>query len=794
MSGVWMFFRTELRRHWRGWLALALLAGVFGGMVMAVAAGARRTDSAYPRLLAWSDASTVDMFFANGGPAAFGHVGGAALATLPQVRSVVRKAGWTVLSPAVAELVASETSGAPSRNKILAGLADPRRADQAEASFALARALHLAVGQRLRIVLLSNAGAPVPVWFRIAGIEAAPGEFPTEQFGTGSDLLWATPAFFRQHRTGLQGFSSVSLWLRHGSADVPAVEREASRLAGGAPLGFSTQRSQSADTERSFHQQAVVLWLLAGLLGLIGVLIAGQLLARLSLLESDGFGALRGVGMGRGQLLAIGLSRAAAIGAVAAVAAVMLAIGLSPAFPVGLAAAAEPHPGLDADWVVLGLGLACVIAATVGSGAWPAWHAVSGAAAAGGWHVPDGRGRKDRPAISALITTMRPVPAATGARLALRRGAGRTALPVPSTIAAAAVGVAALSAAMVFSASLGHLLATPRLYGVTWDASVQDIESNFGPGVQRTVPAVARDPQVATWAATGLGAPLLIHGIEADAEEVSPGHGQSLQPVLITGRLPRDPREIALGPLTLAAVHARLGGTVRVSLTGSRPATVRVVGVAVFPPYSTALGLGHGAAITPAGLRRLLPRGFHAPPPGTLLVRFRPGASQQARIAALTVRLDRLGPYAVLGPASPADLVNFGDVQELPLLVGVCLAALAMLTLVHLLSTSVRRRGRDLAILRTIGFTRGQVRATVAWQAAILTVVALLIGIPAGVACGRLAWLIFTRQLGIVPVIDVPLPALAVLVAAAVALAVAAAVPVGETAARSRPARVLRSE
>ena len=117
-----------------------------------------------------------------------------------------------------------------------------------------------------------------------------------------------------------------------------------------------------------------------------------------------------------------------------------------------------------------------------------------------------------------------------------------------------------------------------------------------------------------------------------------------------------------------------------------------------------------------------------------------------------------------------------------------------MLTLVHLLSTSVRRRGRDLAILRTIGFTRGQVRATVAWQAAILTVVALLIGIPAGVACGRLAWLIFTRQLGIVPVIDVPLPALAVLVAAAVALAVAAAAPVGETAARSRPARVLRSE
>jgi putative ABC transport system permease protein len=103
-------------------------------------------------------------------------------------------------------------------------------------------------------------------------------------------------------------------------------------------------------------------------------------------------------------------------------------------------------------------------------------------------------------------------------------------------------------------------------------------------------------------------------------------------------------------------------------------------------------------------------------------------------------------------------------------------------------------RGRDLAILATIGFTRRQVRATVAWQAATLTVVALLIGIPAGIICGRLAWLIFTRQLGIVPVIDVPLLTLAALVAAATVLALAAAVPLGEAAARSRPARVLRSE
>lgn len=54
MTAVWMFFGAELRRRWRSWLVLALLAGLIGGLVTAVAAGARRTDNAYPALVAWS--------------------------------------------------------------------------------------------------------------------------------------------------------------------------------------------------------------------------------------------------------------------------------------------------------------------------------------------------------------------------------------------------------------------------------------------------------------------------------------------------------------------------------------------------------------------------------------------------------------------------------------------------------------------------------------------------------------------------------------------------------------------
>ena len=51
------------------------------------------------------------------------------------------------------------------------------------------------------------------------------------------------------------------------------------------------------NTQRSIRPQAVALWLLAALFGVIGLLIVGQLLARLSFLESHRVpGTLRALG------------------------------------------------------------------------------------------------------------------------------------------------------------------------------------------------------------------------------------------------------------------------------------------------------------------------------------------------------------------------------------------------------------------------------------------------------------------------------------------------------------------
>ena len=56
MTVVALVVRAGLRARWRTWLVLAVLTGLAGGLVTAVAAGARRTDAAYPALVAWSGA------------------------------------------------------------------------------------------------------------------------------------------------------------------------------------------------------------------------------------------------------------------------------------------------------------------------------------------------------------------------------------------------------------------------------------------------------------------------------------------------------------------------------------------------------------------------------------------------------------------------------------------------------------------------------------------------------------------------------------------------------------------
>ena len=59
MGSVWLSLRTDLRTRWRALAGLALLLGLIGGVVLTAAAGAGRTDTAYPRMLRWASAAQL---------------------------------------------------------------------------------------------------------------------------------------------------------------------------------------------------------------------------------------------------------------------------------------------------------------------------------------------------------------------------------------------------------------------------------------------------------------------------------------------------------------------------------------------------------------------------------------------------------------------------------------------------------------------------------------------------------------------------------------------------------------
>jgi ABC-type lipoprotein release transport system permease subunit len=133
-------------------------------------------------------------------------------------------------------------------------------------------------------------------------------------------------------------------------------------------------------------------------------------------------------------------------------------------------------------------------------------------------------------------------------------------------------------------------------------------------------------------------------------------------------------------------------------------------------------------------------------------------------------------------------------VRDTPLALGIVLALLAVGTLASVLVTSVRRRRRDLAILKTLGLVRLQILLIVGWQATALAAAALLAGLPLGLLAGRWFRALFASSLGVsgATVIPVPMVLLAIPVTWLLALIIAA-VP-GRSAAQVAPAAVLRAE
>jgi predicted lysophospholipase L1 biosynthesis ABC-type transport system permease subunit len=139
-------------------------------------------------------------------------------------------------------------------------------------------------------------------------------------------------------------------------------------------------------------------------------------------------------------------------------------------------------------------------------------------------------------------------------------------------------------------------------------------------------------------------------------------------------------------------------------------------------------------------------------------------------------------------------VISLAAIAGLPVALSGLLALIAAATLAHTLASSIRRRRRDLAILKSLGFAQWQLRQAVAWQATTIAGIALLIGLPAGVAGGRWAWRYLATQLGVLPEPAIPLTAILIAIPAALVVANLIAAAPGQAAARTPPAAALRTE
>ena len=158
-------------------------------------------------------------------------------------------------------------------------------------------------------------------------------------------------------RTSVVG-EGMSLRLERGSADMDAFDGALRQLAGEEAVFTAPAAQQAANVQRSIHLQAVALWLVAGLLALVAILVVSQLLARQSFMQSADHTTLAALGMTRWQLWAGGMAGAGVIGVVGALGSMGLAWVASPLTPLGNARVAEPDPGFSFDGPATAVGVA----------------------------------------------------------------------------------------------------------------------------------------------------------------------------------------------------------------------------------------------------------------------------------------------------------------------------------------------------------------------------------------------------------------------------------------------------
>jgi ABC-type lipoprotein release transport system permease subunit len=784
MKAAWYWAQADSRRRWRSLVAVGLLVALGTGSTFAFVAGGRRAGSAVAR---FEDATNVPAayVFSTSEPSTALQT---ALHDDPRV-AAVQRTDAVVLGPepsmtgsgAVLTVIGSDDDPAVIGHAMLVAgrYLAPGATDEVLVTEQMAHEFHLEAGQRvtMRGVGCLGSCSPQPAGeATIVGVVRLPPDLTHDP--SAAAITLAGPDFLDGRWRGMARVGSM-LWLQlRDRQSTTEVINDVSPLVGNGELTNNLLLLEVAN--RAAHLQRAALFAAAIAMAIACLLVAGQATARHLAARSDDAHTMAAMGLDPRQrrlaaLLAIG--PALAVGLVGGV---VVAMALSPLFPLGGARQADPDVGVHADLVVLGLGVAVAVALLIGVALVVATR----------WASPSIEEEVEQSSsrVSSVVSALALGPvSATGSRLALERGRGRGRLPIVPTIAALVVSSAVICGALVVRWSIDGLVTNGGRYGQAWTLIVGSNDSDLA----ALAHTLARDSRVDGVALAALGGALMTTGdrtVHMTALGLS-GVDRDPSVTILSGRAPAGGGEVALGSSSLHSLGLHVGD--RATMRGGcGEREVTIVGRVAMPLVGTA-DPDDGTLLPMETFRALCADQLVASVDSntSILLKVR----HEADAAGLSRTLDP-EHFLVQRRAVPGAVRAIDDIRQVPLIVAGLVSLLALAAGGHALALSVRRRREDLAVLRALGLRPGQTAAAIRCQALILAAISIVVGIPVGVALGRLLWSSIVSASHLLLRTDVDMGGLVGLVAAIVASALVLSWWPGRRASRLQTARLLRTE
>jgi ABC-type antimicrobial peptide transport system permease subunit len=781
--------RQDVRRRWRSLVLLGVLIGLTAGFALSAWAGARRTSTALQRLSVQTNAADAVAFASQVDVL---HPNWARLAARPEVKTV-----------AVWDLLFGNANGQP--GALIFGSRDGTYLGKVDKPVVIKGRMFNPHSSN-EVVVDENVGKQAPpiggsftyhfyarnqpeetgpphgptVTMHVVGIVR---EVPEFLFVTQGQIL-VSPGFMARYGSRISAADNADIVLRHGAADVGKLRHDVNTVvAPGTPVLDVHATSRRVNTTLAVETTALLLLAAAILLG--GGILVAQVLGRSAATVADDALILRALGMSRTHIgLATGLSHLIPA-LVAGPVAFGVALLASSHFPVGLGRRIDPDVGYHVDWTVIGPGIALVIVA------------VLVASVLIGRGSSDGRLRR-RQTFRAPEALRRwaLVPIGLGTTMAFEPGRGRRRIPVVPALLAATVAVTGVVASLTIDRGISNALRHPELAGVTFDAELTpSMNATTGRNISPTLARrLTRRNDVSAAAVVDRDV-TNVGNVGAPVFAVRPIAGASTAPIgftLTAGHAPRGPGEAAIGPATAKDLHVGISDTVTVGASHTR---VRIVGTALFPG-DVHSEFDEGLWLAPAQFDAVIPpigrRGSFSDE-RAVAIRFTAGEPKQKAAAHLS---SAVGPLAqdISGVPLPDELTNLRNVHTLPEVLAAFLGLIAVAALGSVLLSCARRRGHEFAVLRALGMTRGNIRTVLNSQGTAIGIFGLVIGIPLGLAVGRLGWRAIAQR---VPLSDIPpfaLVAALVLIPATLIAANVLALWPGRVTLSHRPADELRTE